>query len=343
MQTSKKLLVTFLAAVVVFLHGPVRAADSPQTNSVPADKADLQQALAASLQLQEKLHGTILAIEQSRAEAAAAAKTNADAIASRLELLEKSISRQRDDEMRAAQSSTRAMLMASGLFASVGVLALLVTTWFQLRGMNRLAEIASATSGMRTLGSGPNPALLGGGASGQFGPDPASLRLMEALERMEKRIHELEHTAAAPLAEGNGQRPARTPVVETVEVTELDGAASNGVHQESPGAEDKLATLLGKGKALLNLGQADRALGCFNAILAEDPRNAEALFRRGSALERLKRPEEALASYDQALEIDPFHTQAHLAKGGVYNQLERFSEALDCFEQAIKTQQRSAA
>ena len=342
MSTLRKSLVTVLVGGLVFLGGlpDSRAAESVSTNAAAPDNAELQQALAAGVRLQERLHGTILAIEQARTEAAAAAKTNAEAIAARLEMLEKSISRQRDDEMRAAQSSTRAMLIASGVFASVGVLALLVATWFQLRGMNRLAEIASGTQSMRSIGSGPNPSLLGSGGQGQFGPDPSSVRLMEALERMEKRIHELEHTAVAPLPEGEPARAVRAAVGEAVLVNGTANGAGNGQHSEP---EDKLSTLLGKGKALLNLGQAEKALACFNAILAEEPGNAEALFRRGSALERLKRPEEALASYDQALAADPFHTQAHLAKGGVYNQLERFSEALDCFEQAIKTQQRVTA
>ena len=334
MSTLRKSLVTVLVGGLVFLGGlpDSRAAEAVSTNATASENTELQQALAAGVRLQERLHETILAIEQARTEAAAAAKTNAEAIAARLETLEKSISRQRDDEMRAAQSSTRAMLIASGVFASVGVLAFLVTTWFQLRGMNRLAEIASGTQSMRSIGSGPNPSFLGAGGPGQFGPDPSSVRLMEALERMEKRIHELEHTAVAPLPEGEAARAVRPAVGEAVLVN------GNGHHSEP---EDKLSTLLGKGKALLNLGQAEKALACFNAVLVEEPGNAEALFRRGSALERLKRPEEALASYDQALAADPFHTQAHLAKGGVYNQLERFSEALDCFEQAIKTQQRA--
>ena len=338
MSTLRKSLVTVLVGGLVFLGGlrASRAADAASTDAASSDSTDLQQALAASIRLQERLHGTILAIEQARTEASAVAKTNAEAIAARLDMLEKSISRQRDDEMRAAQSSTRAMLIASGLFASVGVLALLVTTWFQLRGMNRLAEIASSSQTMRAIGAGPNPTLLGSGGPGQFGPDPSSMRLMEALERMEKRIHELEHTAVPPLPEGESGRAIRAGVPES---SGMNGSG-NGQHPES---EDKLATLLGKGKALLNLGQADKALACFNALLVEEPGNAEALFRRGSALERLKRPEEALASYDQALAADPFHTQAHLAKGGIYNQLERFNEALDCFEQAIKTQQRATA
>ena len=336
MSTLRKSLVTVLVGGLVFLGGlpDSRAAEAVSTNATASENTELQQALAAGVRLQERLHETILAIEQARTEAAAAAKTNAEAIAARLETLEKSISRQRDDEMRAAQSSTRAMLIASGVFASVGVLALLVTTWFQLRGMNRLAEIASGTQSMRSIGSGPNPSLLGAGGPGQFGPDPSSVRLMEALERMEKRIHELEHTAVAPLTEGEPARAVRPAVGEAV----LVNGNGNGQHPEP---EDKVSTLLGKGKALLNLGQAEKALACFNAVLVEESGNAEALFRRGSALERLKRPEEALASYDQALAADPFHTQAHLAKGGVYNQLERFSEALDCFEQAIKTQQRA--
>src|SRR5206468_4080927 len=100
-----------------------------------------------------------------------------------------------------------------------------------------------------------------------------------------------------------------------------------------PGADEgeasHLSLLIGKGQALLNLGQAEDALRCFDQAAALDSTNAETFVKRGIALEKLQRTEEALLSYNRAISADGSMTLAYLYKGSVCNRLQRFREALD--------------
>ena len=322
----------FLAGLL--WSGFALAARSAETNPPPAAAAttnavaesdEAQKAFVASLRLQEQLHANLLAIEQARVEAAAAARINADALAARLEQIERSLTTQRERELHAAQSSTRAMLIASGVLAGVGMLALLVTAWFQLRGLSRLAEIAAHAPAGRAL------APLGADETRFSSAEGNGERLLGVIDRLERRIHELENAPRLALStggRGNGSSPRLvTPV------------SANGAHSEDA---EPPALLLGKGQVLMSLGQMEQALACFDAVLAREPGHTEALMKKGHALEQLKRLDEALACYDRALVSDPALTQAHLAKGGVFNQLERFNEALECYERALKGQPKAA-
>ena len=181
------------------------------------------------------------------------------------------------------------------------------------------------------LGAGPAVAALGAGESHRVSvgpPEEANQRLLGALERLEKRIYELEHTAHPPLQESaalphpsNGE-PAGAP-------------ADAPVTREAA----RITLLLGKGQSLLNLDQAEQALACFDKVLALDPSHPEALVKKGAALERLRKSDEALACYDRAIAADNAMTVAYLYKGGLFNRLERFGEALECYEQALRTQE----
>ena len=148
------------------------------------------------------------------------------------------------------------------------------------------------------------------------GPEMSSTRLLGAIERLEKRIHDLEHTSLLP---------------HTVEA-EIETIGSN---------TESVATLMAKGQALLSANEPDKALACFEEVLKADPQHAEALVKKGTALEQLKRLEEAIDCYDKAIASNQAMTVAYLHKGAVYNQLERFSEALECYEQALRTQQKA--
>src|SRR5205807_1432497 len=99
---------------------------------------EAQQTLRSYLQLQEQLHSTLLTIERTRREAEAAAKANADAITARLEAIEQGLGSQQKQEATLLQNSNRITLIAAGIFAGVGLLAMIFTAWFLLRAMNRL-------------------------------------------------------------------------------------------------------------------------------------------------------------------------------------------------------------
>ncbi len=318
---SGTVLLSWLLSASLFAAEPGTAAPATPVKPPAEDSAESQRVLRSYLQLQEQLHATLLAIEQSRIENTAAAHTNSEALAARLEMIEKSLAQSREQQMESMRNSNRTMLTLAGIFVGVGFLTLLFMAFFQLRGMNRLAEIATGMPGGQfpALGSA-DPRLLGAG-----GENAQSSRLHGVISRLEQRIEELEGAAhASPSGNGHSERKA-FPVI-----LDVGQAAANHV-----------TVVLGKGQALLNLGQAENALLAFEEALTAAPDHAEAHVRKGQALERLKRFDEALASYDRAIALDRSLTQAYLAKGGMFNQQERFSEALTCYEQALRSEAKA--
>ncbi len=303
---------------------------SLETITAKADDTNTQETLRSYLQLQEQLHATQLAIERNRKEADVAATENAKAFAARLQGIEQALASQRAQELEVMQSSNKVMLIVAGLFAALGLLAMLFMAYFQWRTINRLAEIASALPLAHALGSGPPVAALGAGEAHLVSvgpPEQSNQRLLGALEQLEKRIHQLEHTAHPPPHEGGSL------------VQETGTAApSNGDTPLAPEAA-RITVLLGKGQSLLSLDQAEEALACFDQALALDANHAEALVKKGAALERLRKLDEAIKCYDRAIAADNTLTVAYLYKGGLFNRMERFGEALECYEQALRTQE----
>jgi tetratricopeptide (TPR) repeat protein len=314
---------------------PVSTAGTPGT----ADDTNSLDTLRSYLQLQEQLHATQLAIEQSRTQAETAAAQNAKALAARLSDIEQSLASQRIQELETMQSSNRVMLFVAGVFAALGFLAMLFMAYFQWRTINRLAEITAALPLAHALGAGSPVAALGAGdahllAAGS--PEQSNQRLLGALERLEKRIYELEHTARAPLPQvaAPSQEDPNPPASSSGEAAP---AASAAMAETSDAA--RITVLLGKGQSLLNLAQAEEAVACFDQVLALDANHPDALVKKGAALERLRKLDEAVACYDRAIAADSSLTMAYLYKGGLFNRMERFSEALECYEQALHTQE----
>ena len=318
-------------ALVIFSAAAFGAdSGSPAATAGRTDETNAQETLRAYLQLQEQLHATELAIERNRKEADAAAAEIAKAFGARLQGIEQALVLQRAQELEAMQSSNRVMLIVAGLFAALGLLAMMFMAYFQWRTINRLAEISAALPVTHALGSGPSFAALGAGESHVVAVGPAehsNQRLLGALERLEQRICHLEHTTPPPLHEGGS--PEQT--------ANAAAPRPNGATAAPEAAH--ITVLLGKGQSLLNLDQAEEALACFDQILALDPNHSEALVRKGAALERLRKLDEAIACYDRAIAADSSLTVAYLYKGGLFNRMERFGEALECYEQALRTQE----
>lgn len=281
-----------------------------------------------------------MAIEQNRKEAREAAAQNSDVLAGRLLAIEKALETQRSRELEAMQSSNHLMLLVAGTVAGTGFVAMLLMSFFQWRTVNRLAQISSLPS----FGWGPARAALGPGdiTLGQVGPaEQSSMRLLSAMEQLQKRIHELEHTTRTPLHdahESNGGGHA-------AEGSNTNGGSVGASHRagSSPDSSEEAnsaSVLLGKGQSLLNLDDVQGAVACFDQVLKIDPSNAEAWVRKGTALERLQRLDEAVECYDRALAADGSLTIAYLHKGGLFNRMERFNEALECYEKALRTQEK---
>jgi tetratricopeptide (TPR) repeat protein len=224
------------------------------------------------------------------------------------------------------------MLYVAGAFASIGCVAMLLVGYFQWRTVNRLAELsAGIPAGAMALGGLRPIAAIGPGSTHEITAAPAmnpNPELLDTIQRLERRVHELEHASPAPLTNGS-------PGSETNGLSH-DGDESNGAAVEEV---KSVSLLLGKGQSLLNLDKAEEALVCFDEALALEPTNAEALVKKGTALERLRKLNEAIECYDRAIAADRLMTIAYLYKGGLFNRMERFGEALECYEMALRTQE----
>jgi len=312
-----------------------RASD---TNAAAAPASQLtdtnaQETLRAYQQLQEQLRATQLAIDQNRKEAKEASVQNSQLLERRLHEIEAALATQRARELDAMQSSNRVMLIVAGTFAAFGFVVMLLVAYFQWRTVHGLAGISTAFSGPRALPPGDGPVISIGPA------EHSNVRLLGALERLEKRIYELEHTPVVPLQEPDSDTASPRPGVSGP--TQPNGdSASHGSENSKITRVSRVEVLLGKGLSMLNQARPEAALTCFDEVLSLDPKNGEALVRRGIALERMEKLPEALDSYDRAIAADAALTIAYLHKGGLFNRMERFDEALACYEQALQTQER---
>ena len=283
-------------------------------------------AVNAYLQIQAQLHETQMVVESNREQTVAALQRNADALATDIQLLEKNITDERVNQAESVGRVQQTMLMVAGIgmLALAGVVAMV---FFQLRAATRLIELAM---------SSPVPALNGGRAalpvvetagaaalppSARAALEFSNARLLGVIERLEKRILELEQTARIPLEEGhsNGHSIVETP------------------------AERRVADLIVEGQLFLDTSKPEKALACFDEALEAAPELAEALIKKAAALEKLERMDDALACYDQAIEAEDSATTALLQKGGLLNRLARYEEALQCYERALRTQEKKAA
>ena len=293
------------------------------------------------------------AVEEAREDAEAAAKRNTEELEARLNRIEQSVTAEREREIEAMQSSHRFTLIMVSVFAGAGFFGMLFFAVFLLRSMNRRTETMIAQFTGHALGPGFAPVALGPGDP-HLVPlnrvEQSTARFLNTIERLEQRIsglegaseptHGIEETAAKkPVELPSDIAEARAEPPEPKAATEADSAMTHAKTEKAE-RDARIALLLGKGQAHLNLQQADTALTCFDEVIGLDPTNAEAFVKKGMALERLGALDEAIDCYDRAIALDNSMTMAYLSKGGVFNRLERYGEALQCYEQALRAQQK---
>ena len=107
-----------------------------QTNSLESSLT--RDLLRSNLELQNQLHTALRAIEQSRQDADAAPKKNADLLAERLNSVEKNLTLQREhylETMVSMRESNHFALIGAVLLAGVGLLAFFLTAYFQIRAL----------------------------------------------------------------------------------------------------------------------------------------------------------------------------------------------------------------
>jgi tetratricopeptide (TPR) repeat protein len=196
----------------------------------------------------------------------------------------------------------------------------------QLRTATRLIELAMAPGSTlnRTESlpiveaNGTNGAALP--ASARAALEFSNARLLGVIERLEKRIIELEDTVRVPLNEGH--------------------SSGNGFGETA--TERRVSDLVVEGQLFLDTNKADKALQCFEEALDIQPELGDALIKKAAALEKLERTDEAIHCYDRAIELGDSATTALLQKGGMLNRLARYDEALQCYERALQTQEKKA-
>jgi tetratricopeptide (TPR) repeat protein len=273
----------------------------------------------AFLQIQAQLHETQLAFESNRQQTIAALEHNADALGTNIQLLQQNMA----NETESAQRVEQAMFIV-GVIGMLALAAVVTMVFLQLRAATRLIELAmsspaSALNNARALPVVETANILPPSARAAL--EFSNARLLGVIERLEKRILELEHTARTPLAENHSH-------------SSMDG--------ETP-TERRVTDLIAEGQLFLDTNKPDKALSCFDAALKVQPNLADALIKKAAALEKLERTDDAIACYDQAIEAEESATTALLQKGGLLNRLARYEEALQCYERALQTQERKAA
>jgi len=325
-----------MVACCVFSVGPEPRVFAGETNSAvvsPRQAGDkiAQDSLNAFLQIQEQLRATQLLIESNRVAAAAEAQRDAADLNARLQLLEQTVAAQGASEIEATQKAQRLTLVLAGAFGVVGLAAMLLMAYFQWRAVTRLVELSRLhPSALALAGRGASPMLSAGevyAAPERAAVQSANARLFNVVERLEKRILELEHIARAPLAE----------------TTSPPAAGLNGAPPASTDREECIANLLAEGQLSLNRNEPEKALECFDQALTLDPKRTETLIKKAGALEKLNRFEEALVCYDDAIAADGSLTMAYLHKGGLFNRMSRYEEALQCYEHALHTHDQRAS
>jgi tetratricopeptide (TPR) repeat protein len=330
-----------LALICGMPVGSAADTNAVATAAVPDDAAASNDTLRAYLQLQEQIHETQIAIERAVRESELAALQNAVSLSNRLQAVEKTVDMQRTHELEIV----RAMMIIAGVFVVVGVFALLLTAYFHWRTVSRLSEIIAALPFSRGLGAASSMAGLGVGDNQPL-LEQTNNRLLGALERLEKRILEIERGGGSHLTNGKtagGADENKFDVKAGVAESLPGNSVTPSAEAALPPHAGQVVILLGKGHALLSQDQPERAIAYFDEALVLDPNHAEILVKKGDALEKLRRSQEAIECYDRAIALDGSMTIAHLHKGGLLNRLERFDEAMQCYELALRTQEKQRA
>ncbi len=325
-----------LPVLVLSLLLPVVCGRAAETNSAPAGRAEdtNTQEIRTYLQLQEQLHATQLAIEQTRLDAANMTARNTELLTKRLQAIEQALSTQRAGELEAMQRANRVMLIVAGAFASAGITAMLLMAWFQWRTIHGLAAITTGLPVTRAAG-GAGPAALGAGELRLLSAGPAeqsNAQLLAAIEQLERRMRQLEVAAHPGLAGPAYLEPGKS--------AKGNGDGQPSARPTAAAADDPTSLLLGRAEALLLEDKPQAALECFQQVLDMSPNHLEALVKKGLAFERLSKPDAALECYDRAIALDSSSTIAYLQKAGLLNRMERFSEALDCYEKALHSHEK---
>lgn len=334
MSAQKLFVILFGTGVLSFALG-LAAADSivqptTETNAVVAVSPEAMKAAAEAAVAQ--------GIERLRSANDTAARQNSEMLVARLAQIEQSLVAQHEKETRMLQDSNRTTLMIVVGLVVVGLLGMSWAGFLMFRSVNRLVEIAY-TPASRQLHAPQGNSLLTRAQEialpSEVTVEPATGRVLQVLDQLQKRIEDMESVAKAPLPPPRAQ--TEISVQASSGTTTTDSAHAAAPETRKPAESEDLQVLIEQGGGLLNQDRFADALECFDQAVELDPMNAEAHLKRGTALEKLNRIEESIAEYDRAIAIEPSLTTAYLCKGSALNQLARYEDAVRCYEDALRT------
>jgi len=267
-------------------------------------------------------------LEKLREETVSATQRTRDELLKSSGALEHLLSRQFESEVDILQKMNHSTVLTFSSLVGLGLLAFVGVSVVLWRAMKRMSEPRWA---QMTVGPGePIPAALSDdpakalpGASGEAGAKklPAS---MQKLEKLEKRILQLESEAASARSRGHSGKPAS------------ESMSDNRTRRDSGKKESgEVKDLLEQGQVLLKSGQAEQALENFIRAIQAGPAGGEPYVWKAAALEQLGRLEEALAAYNEAIAAHPAMNTAYLRKGALCNRLGRMDEAFQSFEKVL--------
>ncbi len=318
-------------------------AQKPATTAAATDEFSQAELMKSYMRVLQQLHDAELTIANNKLIAETAARAQAAAYEEKLEALRTSYSAERErlaaevkstaaaqERQRVSSDETnRIILWIAIAFGGVGLLTVLATSLLQWLGLKRIAQVAARPAPATAVAQ---PWLTP--ANGSAASDAVTLsnqRLISVIDRMERRILELEHSTL--------------PTISAPAQVNFNSVLDSAAMQTGTASVDQTAqitALLNKGRALLSDNKAQEAVGCYDQILALNANHAEALVKKGSALERLQRDQEAIDCYNRAIEADRTMALAYLSKGGVFNRLQRFDEAVECYEKALQAEKQGA-
>ncbi|BAY24959.1 peptidase, M50 family protein [Calothrix sp. NIES-2100] len=99
---------------------------------------------------------------------------------------------------------------------------------------------------------------------------------------------------------------------------------------------DKNKLLQKQAAQLIDAKKYEQAIACYDKIIKNQPKNADAWYGRGYALNYLHKHEEAIAAYDQTIQIQPDNNDAWYLRGYSLYSLQRYIEALAAYDKALE-------
>jgi small-conductance mechanosensitive channel len=155
-----------------------------------------QQAALEALRAQQQ--AALQAIELTRREIATSLSQSVDSTLVRLDTLNEALLAQSEHDLQFIRNSNRRVLTVVAGLAGLLFVGMLLVTLISTRAMNRLTAALSASPFAHPQLNPPAPAALL--------TESSSVQLLAALERLERRIAELEnHSASHPSPEPKAQ------------------------------------------------------------------------------------------------------------------------------------------